>query len=311
MDIPHAIIKAVVQGLTEFLPVSSTAHLIFTDALSQRLGLAAEAALHGEAEFYDVLLHMGTLTAVIVYFRRELTTIIATMLGREAALDAHTDTLSQFDIKKLPWQLALTTTVTVLFALAMLKGSEIVMQHMGWTSAHVMDISEFYLANPQWVAVHLLVTGCLLFITETVSSRRQARQHPLADAPTRQFTTKDALVIGLFQGVAAIFHGVSRSGSTISGGLASGTDRLTAARYSFLVSIPVFCLAIGYETLKILRLGILDALNWPAMLIGFVVAAMVGYLCVSYFIRFVASNSLKPFAIYCWIVGSLLLVYLW
>ncbi|MBK8190657.1 MAG: undecaprenyl-diphosphate phosphatase [Vampirovibrionales bacterium] len=297
MDIGHALVKAVLQGLTEFLPVSSTAHLIFTDALFKLYGWS-ERTLLGEDEFYDILLHVGTLLAVLFYFRRDLTAIFYTMIGQTNKLDVPQH-LGKFDLKQLPWQGILTTITTMIFIVVMLFGSKLVMGAMGWTSAHIHDLSDFYLAHPHWVAIHLMVTGGLLWFTDSYASRRQGEGAPL--------TSKRAIIVGLFQGVAAIFHGISRSGSTISGGLVSGLDRLTATRYAFIISIPIFIIAPLYDYWKMRDMGLDGHFNWPVMLTGVAVSAIVGYFCIKYFIRYVATHGLKAFAIYCWAMGLLML----
>jgi len=297
VDIGYALFKAVVQGLTEFLPVSSSAHLVFTDALMGMFGWQQSHTSIAEEEFYDILLHMGTLAAVLWYFRWDLTAIIQGMLSKP--VDNRSVKLDGFDLKKLPWQIALTTTITVIFILAMLKGSKVVFAQLGWATAEVADISDYYRTHPYWVAIHLTVTGALLFFTETYSAKRTAPQQP--------FGFKNAALIGLFQGFAAIFRGISRSGSTISAGLMSGADRVTATRYAFLISIPVFILAEGYELVKMLAMGLSDSLDWPMMAVGLVVTALVGYACIKYFIQFVARHSLKPFAYYCWTVAVIML----
>ncbi len=300
MDISHAVIKAVVQGLTEFLPVSSSAHLIFTEEITKALGWNASNSLI-EAEFYDILLHMGTLIAVVYYFRRDLTILIMTLLKRKIP-DFDGYSIRPFEEKKLPLQIMITTGITVVFILALLKGSEWGMAAMGWTTAQVTDISEYYRAHPMWVGVHLILTGGLLFFTESYSAKKQPEG-------TQPFTLKQACLIGVFQGAAAIFRGISRSGSTISGGLIAGSDRLTATRYSFLISIPAFLLAIVYESIKVSHHDLGQGFNWPVMLVGVLVTTVVAYFCVKYFILFVAKHSLKGFAYYCWAVGLLMAFY--
>lgn len=292
MDIGYTIFKGITQGLTEFLPVSSTAHLTFTNAIFHRLGWLAPLR-PGEDEFFDILLHLGTLASVIYYFRRDLVRVVQVALGKESARAI--DEQSGLYLKKLPWFIALSMVVTVVFILSMLKGTGLVFDLMGWTSTHVENLSDYYFAHPQWVAVHLMITGCLLFFTERRSKNRK---------PGQSFNNGNALLIGLFQGCAAIFHGISRSGSTISAGLLGGLDRVTATRYTFLLSIPTFLMAAVYEAFKLYKMGYIMDLNWPAMLIGTAFSAVVGYFCVKYLIQFVANNSLVGFAIYCWVLGA-------
>ncbi|HEY9745418.1 MAG TPA: undecaprenyl-diphosphate phosphatase, partial [Oculatellaceae cyanobacterium] len=236
MDIGYSILKGVIQGLTEFLPVSSTAHLTFVNALFHLFGWHSAQLRPGEDEFFDILLHLGTLLAVLVYFRHELVRIVLVWLGKEKANAV--DPQSGLSLKKLPLYIALSMTVTVVFILSMLKGTGLLFEKMGWVSAQVENLSDYYFAHPHWVAVHLMITGCLLFFTEKMTKN-----------PTtgRSFTAGNAVAIGFLQGCAAIFHGISRSGSTISAGLATGLDRVTATRYTFLLSIPTFLMAAVYE----------------------------------------------------------------
>lgn len=310
MDLGHAIFKGILQGLTEFLPVSSTAHLIFTDTLVRLFGWHSRPPLPGEEEFFDILLHIGTLLAVIFYFRAELVQIFMLWFnpkGAKQLTGAYQAAVNnpqhrKLELRALPIYLAVSMVITVCFILGMLKGTELIFSRIPGLPPGVTDISEFYFHYPQWVAAHLIITGCLLFGTEWVSGKRAAGGE--------HFNMKHATVIGFAQGCAAIFHGISRSGSTISTGLLAGLDRVTATRYSFLLSIPTFTMAAVYEFVKVGNMGHLGDLNWPAMLVGTLLSMIIGYLCVKYFIQFVARHSLKGFAVYCWIMGISMLVFL-
>jgi len=293
MDLGYSLLKGLIQGLTEFLPVSSTAHLTFANAISERFGWQPPLR-PGEDEFFDILLHMGTLLAVVFYFRSDLWLLLQVCLGK-APKDS-VDPPSGLILRKLPGFLLLSSASTVVFVLAIKKVSGIVMEKMGWTSKLVQDLSDYYFAHPQWVAIHLMIVGLLLFLTERLSKRTTSGE---------SFGPFNAIVIGLVQGCAAIFHGISRSGSTISAGLATGLDRMTATRYTFMLSIPTFILAAGYEAIKLH--DAIGTLNWPVMLAGFAVSAISGYLCVKYLIRFVASHSLNGFAVYCLVMGAIML----
>ncbi len=299
MDIGHAIIKAVVQGLTEFLPISSSAHLILTDAISSLMG--APSPNPAEEEFFDILLHIGTMLAVIYYFRKDLTVVCMALLGKPVHPDDER-VLHPFHAKKLVWHIGVSTLITGIFIGAVLFGSKWLMASMGWATESIQTLNDFYRLNPEWVGLDLLITGCLLYFTEMYSARRQT-------GAVQELTMRQAVTVGLFQGFAGAFRGISRSGSTISGGLLSGMDRLTATRYSFLISIPAFMMAAVYEAVKLTTLDFGANLNWPAMLLGFVITAVVGYYCVKYLIRFVATNTLKGFAVYCWVVGTAMIVF--
>jgi undecaprenyl-diphosphatase len=294
MDLGYSLLKGAIQGLTEFLPVSSTAHLTFTNALFERFGWQPPLRA-GEDEFFDIMLHLGTLMSVVYYFRADLWQLVLVAFGKAPA--DSTDPQSGLVLKKLPLFLAISSVATVIFVLGMKKVSGMVMSQFGWTSARVEDLSDFYFAHPQWVAIHLIIVGLLLFLTEKMSRHNKTGQ---------SFGMFNAVVIGITQGCAAIFHGISRSGSTISAGLATGLDRITATRYTFMLSIPTFIMAAVYETVKLQH--DLPNLNWPIMLAGTAVSAITGYLCVKYLIRYVATHSLNVFAIYCWVMGLIMLV---
>jgi undecaprenyl-diphosphatase len=294
MDIGYCIFKGLIQGLTEFLPISSTAHLTFTKVIFERLHWV-NTLKPGEDEFFDILLHLGTLVAVVYYFRQDLLQIVKVWRGK--ANDRTADLQSGLLLKPLPLFIGGSTLVTMVFIVAVQKISGLVMKQMGWATATMHDLSDYYFEHPHWVAIHLLVTGCLLYFSEKMS---QKKAKPLSG---KNFSWFNAISIGLLQGCAAIFHGISRSGSTISAGLATGLDRTTATRYTFLLSIPVFTMAAVYEFLKMDHMGSLASLNWPAMMAGTVVSGIVGYYCVKYLIQFVAKNSLTVFALYCWLLG--------
>jgi undecaprenyl-diphosphatase len=332
VDIGYAVLKGIVQGLAEFLPISSTAHLIFCDALAAKLGMRLPSP--EEQEFFNILVQMGTLGAVVYYFKRELsltwTRLVDSMettapgwargFVRPVAIlckgfsnaDVNSKTLSdvhlppeyaeKIDLRHLPRHLFLSVIITVVFTFGVLKGSEFLFNYYNWHPGGAEDISEFFFRYSPFVAIHLLATGCLLFISQKLSDKHSG-QGKVVD-------NKSAALVGLFQGFSAIFHGLSRSGSTISAGLLSGLDRVTATRYSFLLSLPTFILATAYEVLKFSDDTALVDFNWLALLLGTVVSAIVGYFCIKYFLVFLTRNGLIPFAIYCWVVGGSMLVVL-
>jgi undecaprenyl-diphosphatase len=294
MDLGYSILKGVIQGLTEFLPVSSTAHLTFANAIFERFHWQPPLR-PGEDEFFDIMLHLGTLMSVLFYFRQDLSRIVLVWLGKTNPNSIDPD--SGLYLKKLPYFLAVSTLGTIVFVLGVKKVSGIVMDHLGVATAQMKDLSDYYFAHPEWVAIHLMLVGCLLFFTEKMSKQVRSGQN---------FNNGNAIIIGLTQGCAAIFHGVSRSGSTISAGLAMGLDRITATRYTFLLSIPTFIMATVYEVIKLH--GEIANLNWPVMLAGMACSAILGYLCVKYLIQYVASHSLNIFAYYCLGMGLIMLV---
>jgi undecaprenyl-diphosphatase len=316
MEFWLAILKGALQGLTEFLPVSSTAHLIFFEALAKLLGFETVSPNKTAEEFFDIMLHLGTLTAVLVYFRDDLKQVWQACFsssGQNQAIAFNKAHWGRLIPKQLPILIISSTVVTVVWVLGLLKGTEVLFSSMGWATPEIENLSDFYLVYPQWVAIHLLITGTFLFFIEKKSetTKSETKNSDLSEQESNKpMQPRQALLIGWAQGMAAIFHGLSRSGSTISAGLLSGLDRVTATRYSFLLSIPTFLMAAVYESLKLWKAGGAEDLNWPAMIAGTVVSGVVGYWCVKAFIQFVGNHKLTIFSYYCWTVGILMLVIL-
>lgn len=326
MDAGYALLKAIIQGLTEFLPVSSTAHLLLVDALSHQFGWAAAHNDPRLEEFFDILLHIGTLLAVVAYFRGELADLARTawgsLQGKPAPSSADDASFVDAPVGLTPWHypslaqgLLISFATTAVLALAVLKGSEALFAAMGWASAGVADVSEWILSKPLMVIAHLTLTGALLWWVETrppqVPPSPTTAQALAAQADTLVISPWQAVRVGLFQTMAAILHGVSRSGSTITGGMLNGWNRATAAKYSFLLSIPTFLAAMAYECLKLLHhRPCLTGLDMVVMLGAALVSGLVGYLCIGWFIPYLSRASLKGFALYCWGVVIMMLVVL-
>lgn len=328
MDWTYAIVKGIVQGLTEFLPVSSTAHLVLLDALGERFGWQAALAVSPRVqEFYDVMVQLGTLGAIFAYFGKDLWQVFRAMLNPNAVMahqpqqpmdnplttadDAEVAANPRWDYGALGKGLLLSFFTTAVTTLSILKGSELLFAQMGWQSPGVNDISELFFKYHGFVIFHLTLTGLLLWIAESQFRLRQLvfeqKGWPLEPDVIR-VTPVQAIRVGLFQTASAIFHGISRSGSTMTAGIVGGWTRQTAARYSFLLGVPTFIAAFVYEVLKIQgHIDSLASLPWGPMLAGTVVAGVVGYGCIWVFIPFLARNSLMGFSIYCWVIAAVLL----
>ncbi len=259
MDITQALITGIVQGLTEFLPISSSGHLVLTSSIYKILTGQPLASGGSEEIFFDIMLHIGTLIAVLIYFRKDIITLIK---------PGHSE--------KIPFYILLGTISTILVAFPL------------------KDHFESLVYNPAVVGLILIGTGTLLFATEHISQKLNKNDNLIG--------WKRAIFIGIAQGMA-VAPGLSRSGSTIAAGLATGLDRLTAARYSFLLSIPIIALAGIYHSLELGVTGGFAGFNWAAIISGTLVSAVVGYYCIKYFIIFITKNKLHAFAIYCWVVG--------
>lgn len=270
MGFLQTILMGIVQGLSEFLPVSSSAHLVFTSSL-YKFFTGVEVSTHsGEEIFLDIMLHLGTLIAVLIFFRKEIVEILK-------ALYVALKTKSLEDKNaKLGLYIILGTFFTILVAFPL------------------KEVSEKLVTSPAIVGGLLVITGVVLFLSEFVSSK----------VPTKKadITLNTAILMGIAQGLAA-FPGFSRSGWTIATGLFNGVDRTTCARYSFLLSIPII---LGTSMLyPLLEINLQEALafNWASIAVGTLVSAIVGYFCIKYFLKFVAKFSLSIFAGYCVVMG--------
>lgn len=259
MTLLHALLLGALQGLTEFLPVSSSGHL----AIAQHYlpGFAQPGVL------FDVLLHVGTMVAVLLYFRREVVLLLASPLrsGEEARL-----------YRRLLLLLLAGSVPTALIGLTF------------------KDFFEGLFHNIAAVALMLLVTGSLLFFSERF--RRGGRGQG-------DLTLVDALVTGAVQG-AAIIPGISRSGSTIAALLLRGVDGETAARFSFLLALPA---VFGAALLESRKLGALSASELPLYLAGAGVAFFTGLLSIHFLLAVIRKRRLFAFALYCWLAGGIFL----
>ena len=265
MTILHAIVLGIVQGLTEFIPVSSSAHLVLVPWL---LGWTFDQQT---AFVFGVLVQWGTLVAVFAYFWSDV------WLIARAVLDglARGKPFGSFEAR-LGWWVVLATIPAVVFGL-LLK-----------------EQVEAAFSAPAVVASLLFVTSAILFAAERFGRR-------LRDL--RQFGTGDAWIIGFAQ-VLALFPGVSRSGATIGAGMLRHLDRPAAARFSFLMSIPVL-LGAGFVALVDLfqNAALLSSLALP-LVVGFLAAAVSGYLSVRWLLGYLQRRSLIVFAVYCIVFGA-------
>ncbi|NNG12933.1 MAG: undecaprenyl-diphosphate phosphatase [Halobacteria archaeon] len=261
MDNLQAIILALLQGLTEFLPISSSAHLILMPTLFgwEDQGLA-----------FDVAVHVGTLLAVVAYFRHDLVRLLGAWLqsltGKGITAEG-----------RLAWLVLLGTVPVVLAGLLL------------------HDLIETSLRSPLVIALTTIVFALLLGWADR-NSRYLRDEYSLH--------LKDVLIIGLAQALALI-PGTSRSGITMTAGLALGLTRSAAARFSFLLSIPVIALAGGYETKKLLQLA--EPVAWDMLLLGTTVAGISAFLCIHFFLQLIERIGMLPFVVYRLLLGAVLL----
>jgi len=276
MNIIQAILMGIVQGLSEFLPVSSSAHLVFTSSLYKYFTGVLNVIQSNEEVFFDIMLHLGTLIAVLIFFRKEIVQIIKSLFNAIKTKD-----FSDYEAK-LGLYIILGTFFTIFVAYPL------------------KDFCEKLVFSPAIVGVLLFITGIVLLLSEFVSKKIPQK--------TDKINLKNSILIGIAQGLAA-FPGFSRSGWTIATGLFSGLDRVTCAKYSFLLSIPIILgTSMLYPLLEI-DFKEIAAFNWTSIISGTIVSAVVGYFCIKYFLKFLQKFSLAFFAYYCMIVGAIMAVF--
>jgi len=259
MSFLQAILLGIIQGLTEFLPISSSAHLVLVPYI---LGWHISPK---EAFAFNVLVQNGTLLAVIVYFWKDLAQIFTGFLRAVLSGRPFRDPSA-----RMGWLLILATIPAGLF---------------GLTASSLVKAA---FNSALTTALFLLFTAGLLLISENLGARQRTME---------KIRWKDALIIGIFQALS-VFPGVSRSGSTIAGGVALNFDRSTAARFSFLMSIPIMLAAGIYEGIELVQIPVLTDFL-PVVMVGFITSAVIGYISIRWLLTYLMHNSLKAFAIYC------------
>ena len=271
MSLFHAFLLGIIQGLTEFIPVSSTAHLLIGQSL---LGLPANDAMFS----FLVLVQIGTIVSLLIYFWKDLLSILMDTLKNLGGLR---NFKSLPDNAKMGWYIVIAT-VPALLAGYLLK-----------------DAVEALFRLPLLEAsIRLFAAAILLSLAEWLTKK---------DRQLDSMNWLDAMVVGLFQ-IIAVFPGASRSGSTISGGMFRGFNRPSAARFAFLMSVPVMLAAGAYEMLDVIRMPELTEFL-PALAIGFITAAVVGWFAVRWLLRYLANHSLYVFSAYCGVVGVIVLIF--
>ncbi len=270
MSLIEVFLLALIQGLTEFLPISSSAHLILP---SQLLGWIDQGM------GFDVAVHVGSLLAVCLYFRKEIGDMVvawyATLTPNkedDAALTAE-EKLNG----RLAWWIVFATIPAGAF---------------GFFGA---DFIEENLRSALVIAITTIAFGLLLGFADI-----KAKQN----VSLEEFTFKKAMIIGFAQAIA-IIPGTSRSGITMTAGLMLGLSRENAARFSFLMSIPAIAMAGGYLTLKLVMGN--EVVDWTAMGIGALLSFVSAYACIHYFLILVNKIGMMPFVIYRLVLGGVLL----
>ena len=268
MNTVEAIVLGAIQGLTEFLPVSSSGHLVLFQNL---FGLKEPELL------FDICLHVGTLAAVVVVFYRDILAIITALLQIPQRMKNAGGLLALCRVDPEIRMALLIVIGSVPTALIGLLFKEITDRLFGSTAI---------------VGCMLIVTGSLLWLTRRIRT---------GGRPINQTTAKDAFLIGIVQGLA-ILPGISRSGSTIATALFLGVDRKLAGRYSFLLSIPAI---VGALVLGLDAPELHTTIPWGTIIAGSMVSAVVGWLALVILLRVVDRGQLHRFAPYCWLVGGI------
>ena len=259
MEWLQVLVLAAVQGLTEFLPISSSAHLVLVPVLTgwPDQGLA-----------FDVAVHVGSLAAVLVYFRRDFMSMLRDGLRRPRDAGGR---------GRLGWMVVIATIPVGVTGLAVDAG-----------------LSES-LRNPLVIAVATIGFGLALLVAERAGAK---------DRRVQSIAIRDAIVIGCAQAIALV-PGTSRSGITMTAGLLVGLTPAASARFSFLLSAPVILMAGGYKSLQ-LAAGVSDT-HWSPLIVGALVAGVCAYACIHAFLRLVARIGFAPFVAYRLVLGTVLL----
>jgi len=257
MNFLDAILLGALQGATEFLPVSSSGHLVLAQHL---LGGFKQPGV-----LFDVLLHVGTMIAVVIYFWRDLTGLISSLWRKDELAATQRHVVVLLIVGSVP-----TAIIGLLFK----------------------DFFVGLFERPDVVCIMLLVTGSLLWLAERLRNLTGAR---------KEMNYADAVLVGIVQG-CAIIPGVSRSGSTIASLLLRGIDGETAARFSFLLALPA---VFGAAFLSVQDIETVASSSLPAYFAGTFAALVVGLLCIHLLMGVIKRRRLHWFALYCWLVGGI------
>ncbi len=285
-----SVLLGIVEGLTEFLPVSSTAHLRLTEALLH-IDLAS-----GYWKMYTVVIQLGAILVLPIYFRERIVTFLATFPRGERG-----------DRTALTHPLGLTMAAFVVTAIPSFLLTKVIGKHL----------ESFYI-----MGTALLVGGIVMWIVDAMNAKAEKAGPTAAGTRIRTWRMEDmnllqAIWIGACQILSAVFPGTSRSMSTITAGQLAGMSRAAALEFSFFLSMPTMAAATCYDLLKSVMgkgenaIGVshIDAHGWIVLAIGFVVSFIVAYGAVAWFLAWVRKHGFAPFAIYRIIVGIAVLAW--
>lgn len=272
----QAIWMAIVQGLTEFLPVSSSGHLVLA---SQILGIQTDGG-----PMLEVILHIGTLIAVFIVYYKDVWSLI-----KEGVLLIVDGVRYLVNKAKYPFRMYPERKMVVMVLIASVPTAVLGL----FVEAFLQDL---FMSSVIAVGVMLLVTSALLLLSTKIKQGSKR---------VEKATYRDALAVGIVQGFATL-PGISRSGSTIVAGLAGGFDREFAIRFSFLISIPAIA---GAGLLTFIKSDLTElATNAGPYLVGLVLSAAVGYLCIRTLLRMLKNHTFHYFGYYCGAVGLIAII---
>ena len=292
-----SLILGIVEGLTEFLPVSSTAHLRLSEALLHASGLAPSLTLdNGYWKMYSIVIQLGAILCLPVYFWGRIMKLLSTFPSGESG-----------NRNALTHPLGLTAVAFVVTAIPSFLLTKVIGKH---------------LENMSIIGWSLLIGGVVMWLVDALNSKSETAGPGAPGSRIHTWKMEDmslgqSIWIGLCQILSAVFPGTSRSMSTIAGGQVVGMSRASALEFSFFLSIPTMAAATLYTLYKSLRgkgenpIGVaqIDAHGWIVLAIGFVVSFIVAYGSVAWFMGYVRKRGFAPFAVYRIIVGALVLVF--
>ncbi len=285
-----SVVLGIIEGVTEFLPVSSTAHLRIAEALFH-ISLS-----DGYWKMYTIVIQLGAILCLPVYFRQRIAKFLSTFPRGERG-----------DRSVLTHPLSLTLVAFVITAIPAFLLTKIIGKHL--ESLHIMGAA-------------LLIGGVVMWIVDAINAPSEAAGPAASKSRIHTWNMEEmslgqAIWIGACQMLSAVFPGTSRSMATIAAGQLAGMSRASALEFSFFLSIPTMVTATGYDLLKSLRhsasnpigTGNIDAHGWVLLAIGFVVSFLVAYASVAWFMAWVRKHGFAPFAVYRITVGALVLFF--
>jgi undecaprenyl-diphosphatase len=285
-----SVVLGIIEGVTEFLPVSSTAHLRIAEALFH-ISLS-----DGYWKMYTIVIQLGAILCLPVYFRQRIAKFLSTFPRGERG-----------DRSVLTHPLGLTLVAFVITAIPAFLMTKVIGKHL--ESLHIMGAA-------------LLIGGVAMWIVDAINAPSEAAGPAAAKSRIHTWNMEEmslgqAIWIGACQILSAVFPGTSRSMATIAAGQLAGMSRASALEFSFFLSIPTMVAATGYDLLKSLHhsaanpigTGNIDAHGWVLLAIGFIISFVVAYMSVAWFMAWVRKHGFAPFAVYRIIVGALVLFF--